>query len=108
VSEGLNNHLFYLQSIQDQGSPSHPEATQSQRKRKGTSKRKKYFTLTEDETLCSAYLNMSKDPIVGVNQSMQTYWGRITDYYNDNRKNSIERTQNSLQHRWSDIQKNTT
>jgi hypothetical protein len=51
---------------------------------------------------------MSKDPIVEVNQSMQTYWGRITDYYNDNRKNSIERTQNSLQHRWSDIRKDTT
>jgi hypothetical protein len=39
VSEGLNNRLFYLQSIQDQGTPSHPEATQSQRKRNGTSKR---------------------------------------------------------------------
>jgi hypothetical protein len=30
------------------------------------------------------------------------------DYYNENRKNVIERTQNSLQHRWFDIQKDTT
>jgi hypothetical protein len=39
---------------------------------------------------------------------MQSYWARITDYYNDNRKNEIERTQKSLQLRWSDIQKDTT
>jgi hypothetical protein len=51
---------------------------------------------------------VSKDPIVEVNQSMQFYWVRIMDYYNDNRKNVIERTQNLLQHRWFDIQKDTT
>jgi hypothetical protein len=51
---------------------------------------------------------VSKDPIVGVNQSMQSYWARITYYYYDNRNNAIERSQNSLQHRWSDIQKDAT
>jgi hypothetical protein len=39
-------------------------ATQPQRKRKGISKRNKNFTPIEDETLYSAYLNVSKDPIV--------------------------------------------
>jgi hypothetical protein len=38
---------------------------------------------------------------------MTSYWDRITDYYNENRKTPSERTKNSLQHRWSDIQKDT-
>jgi hypothetical protein len=51
---------------------------------------------------------VSKDPIVRVNQSMQSYWARITDYYIKNGKNLIERIQNSLQHRWFNIQEDTT
>jgi hypothetical protein len=52
--------------------PSAPEA-----RRKGTSKRLKNFSTKEDESLCSAYINVSKDPIVGTNQPIRSYWGRI-------------------------------
>jgi hypothetical protein len=58
-----------------------------------------------DETLCSAYLNVSKDPIVRVNQTMKCYFAIITKFYNENKKTANSRTQSSLQHRWSDIQK---
>jgi hypothetical protein len=85
--------VYFISSVpRDQDTVSHPKASQSQQKRKIIpNKCSKNFTLTEYETLCSAYLNVSKDPIVGVNQSMQSYWVRITDYYNDNRKNVIEK-----------------
>ncbi|OEL13530.1 hypothetical protein BAE44_0025451 [Dichanthelium oligosanthes] len=49
--------------------------------------RAKNFSVHEDELLCSAYLNVSKDPIIGVNQPMggigrgcagQQQWGHAT------------------------------
>jgi hypothetical protein len=57
--------------------------------------------------LCSAYLNVSKDPIVGVNQKMESYWIRITKFYNENKKTENARSLLSLQHRWADIQKDS-
>jgi hypothetical protein len=68
----------------------------------------KNFTLIEDETICSAHLNVSKDSIVGVNQTMRCYSARITEFYNKNKKTANPRTSSSLQHRWSDIQKDTS
>jgi len=58
--------------------------------------------------LCSAYLNVSKDPIVGVNQPIGSYWARITTYFLENKRTPYDRTQSSLQHRWGDIQKDTS
>jgi hypothetical protein len=66
------------------------------------------LTPTEDETICSAYLNVSKDPIVRVNQTMQCYSTRIVEFYNENKKTANPRIVSSLQHRWSDIQKETS
>jgi hypothetical protein len=68
----------------------------------------KNFTSIEDETICSPYLNMSKDPIMGVNQTMQCYSAWIADFYNESKKSANPRTSSSLQHRWSDIQKGTS
>jgi hypothetical protein len=68
----------------------------------------KNSTPIEDETICSAYLNVSKDPIVGVNQTMQCYSTRIAKFYNENKTIVNPRTSISLQHRWSDIQKDTS
>jgi hypothetical protein len=59
----------------------------------------KNFTPTEDETICSAYLNVSKDPIVEMNQTMQCYSTIITVFYNENKKAANPRTASSLQHR---------
>jgi hypothetical protein len=84
------------------------EPLPSQPHKKLGHKRTKNFTPTEDETICSAYLNVSKDPIVGVNQTMQCYSVRIAEFYNENRKTANPRIASSLQHRWYDIQKDTS
>ena len=68
-------------------------------------KRLKNFSTKEDEILCSAYLNVSKDPIVAVNQSTGSYWARITAYCEEH---NCPRSKSSLQHRWGDIQKDTS
>ncbi|XP_062213680.1 glutathione S-transferase T3-like [Phragmites australis] len=65
------------------------------RKKVTTSKRKKKakpktgrtkWTYEEDELLVSAWLNVSQDPVVGTDQSKDTYWGRIAKYFNTYRK----------------------
>jgi hypothetical protein len=47
------------------------------------------FTKEEDAVLCSAYLNISKDAIVGVNQN-------IYDYYSEHKPNGSIRSQIGL------------
>jgi hypothetical protein len=49
------------------------EDTQPKLTKKGVLRRWKNFLTLEDETLCSTYLNVSKDPIVGTNQPMKSY-----------------------------------
>ncbi|KAG2648294.1 hypothetical protein PVAP13_1NG038508 [Panicum virgatum] len=75
-------------------------------RRKGTAKRTKNFATKEDEFLCSAWINVSKDPIVGINQPIRSYWARIKAYYDEHSK--IDRSNSALQHRWADIQKDTS
>ncbi|XP_062224564.1 glutathione S-transferase T3-like [Phragmites australis] len=64
-------------------------------RKKVTSKKKKKvepktdrtkWTDEEDELLMSAWLNVSQDPVVGTDQSKETYWGRIAKYFNTYRK----------------------
>jgi hypothetical protein len=64
--------------------------------KKGVLRRWKNFLTLEDETLCSAYLNVGKDPIVGTNQPMKSYWGRIIEYFDDMKKTLGSRSQSSL------------
>jgi hemerythrin-like domain-containing protein len=71
-------------------------------------KRLKNFTTIEDEGLCSAYLNVSKDPIVGVNQPLGAYWDMIKAYIDENNKTTHSRSKSSLAHKWGDIQKDTS
>jgi hypothetical protein len=87
--------------------PKAPGGTVQARK-KGFSQRLKNFTIKEDEFLCSAYLNVSKDPIVGVNQPTGPYWSRMSAYFNEHKTTPYARSLSSLQHRWGDIQKDTS
>ena len=73
----------YIVGIYFQGSENvNPMPAKPAKPRKGGPgpKRLKNFSTKEDEILCSAYLNVSKDPIVAVNQSTGSYWARITAY----------------------------
>ncbi|XP_020272637.1 protein CLP1 homolog [Asparagus officinalis] len=46
--------------------------------------RGKAFSHKEDQVLCSAWLNVSQDPILGTNQRKETMWVRITTLYHQN------------------------
>ncbi|XP_052154887.1 glutathione S-transferase T3-like [Oryza glaberrima] len=71
-------------------------------------KRTKNFSGKEDEGLVSAWLNVSKDVVQGIEQSRCAYWKRIYDYFHANKDFTSDRSQNSLMHRWSTIQENVT
>jgi hypothetical protein len=99
-----------VEGVVGQCQPALPKALgrQSVCRGRGASKRNKNFSISEDEVLCSAYLNVSKDPIVGVNQPVGCYWSRMEQRYNEHKKTAQARTMSSLQHRWGDIQRDTS
>lgn len=68
------------------------------------SKRQKSFSKAEDLTLVDAYLEITQDPIIGVDQSRDCYWKRIDAFFHANKSEDHGRTQGSLQHRWAIIQ----
>lgn len=76
--------------------------------KKTVTRRLANYSQAEDEVLVSAYLNISKDPAIGTNQSGKSYWRRISEYYNEHTKAPTSRTQHSLEHRWGDIQRETS
>jgi hypothetical protein len=67
--------------------------------------RSKNFSEEEDLMLVSAYLNVSKDPIMGRDKKEGTFWERIWKYFNKNRTFESDRNWSSLKHRWLAIQK---
>ena len=70
---------------------------------KGT-RRSKNFHFKEDEVVCSAWLNASKDSLHGANQNRNTFWGRVHAFFEKNKKTNIVRTESSIMHRWFTIQ----
>ena len=67
------------------------------------SKRSKNFDPKEDLVVVSAWLNVSKYPVHGANQSKQTFWSRIHDYFEKNKKTFSLRSESSIMHRWMTI-----
>ncbi|KAG0552971.1 hypothetical protein BDA96_01G554700 [Sorghum bicolor] len=67
-------------------------------------KRTKNFTIHEDEQLVKSWLNVSLDPVKGVDQSRTTYWKRIHEHFHTHKDFSSDRSQGSLMNRWSGIQ----
>ncbi|RWR88465.1 glutathione S-transferase T2-like protein [Cinnamomum micranthum f. kanehirae] len=65
------------------------------------------FTVEEDILLVSAWLNISMDAIQGNEQKQKTYWIRIEEYFERERKSATRRTPNSLMNQWSLIQLGT-
>ena len=67
-------------------------------------KRAKNFNSDEDEIVCSAWLNASKDPLHGANQNRSRFWGRVLAFFNEHNRRNIPRTESSIMHRWLIIQ----
>ena len=60
------------------------------------------YTIAEDKLLCKTWLTIGMDPTTGTDQTRETYWMRMTEYFNTN-TSGIERTMRSLRSRWSGI-----
>jgi hypothetical protein len=73
---------------------------------KSSQGRSKNFREDEDKLLVSAWLNVSMDPIQGVDQTQGTFWKRIHAYFHANKNFTFEstRSESSLMNRWSRIQ----
>jgi len=84
-----------------------PRTARRKQPNKNIPRREKNYTAKEDELLCAAYINVSKDATVGCNQTIGGYWQCIYDYYHGHKDFVTERTKSSLQHRWGTIQKDT-
>ncbi|OEL25217.1 hypothetical protein BAE44_0013764 [Dichanthelium oligosanthes] len=62
------------------------------------------FVMNEDMTLCSAWLNVSLDPIASNGQRRDSFWNRIAMKYNAEKDDVYStRTVRSLQGHWKDI-----
>ncbi|PUZ70727.1 hypothetical protein GQ55_2G257400 [Panicum hallii var. hallii] len=72
---------------------------------KRVSQRGKSFSKEEDKIICSAFLNVSKDPITGTNQSNGGYYQRIHKYFVENIEGTSTRSQIAICNRWLTIQK---
>jgi len=58
---------------------------------KRNQRRTKNFTVEEDEQLVKAWLNVSLDPVKGVDQPHTTYWKRIHAYFHAHKDFSADR-----------------
>ena len=43
------------------------------------------YSIPEDVLLCEVYIEISQDPIAGVNQSGDRFWSRVGDKFNKDR-----------------------
>jgi len=70
-----------------------PVKTKSKKQAKGkkVARRGSGFSKDEDKVICSAFLNISKDPIIGVNQSSGGYYKRIHEYYKEHKPEGSDR-----------------
>ncbi|WVZ73349.1 hypothetical protein U9M48_021665 [Paspalum notatum var. saurae] len=74
-------------------------------KEKNVSQRGEAFSKEEDWIICSAFLNVSKDPVTGTNQSSGGYYQRMHVYFHENLGTQSNRSVTAIQHRWLSIQK---
>ncbi|WVZ71233.1 hypothetical protein U9M48_019845 [Paspalum notatum var. saurae] len=88
-----------------------PKPRKGSKGKKGVSKSKE-----EDWVICSAFLNVSKDPVTAyffdplskilvTNQSSGGYYQRMHDYFHENLGTQSNRSVIAIQHRWLSIQK---
>ncbi|KAE8799433.1 putative receptor protein kinase ZmPK1 [Hordeum vulgare] len=67
------------------------------------------YTTNDDKLLCNTWLQVSRDPSIGGDQSRDAYWGRMKEYFDAQNVSGIDRSERSLRSRWltinSDCQK---
>ncbi|XP_073063766.1 uncharacterized protein [Primulina eburnea] len=70
-----------------------------------SSRRGPGFSNEEDKLLVTIYLDISQNPIIGINQSNDSLWSRVAASYNEQltSPSTEHRTMRALQCRWSNI-----
>ena len=63
--------------------------------------RKVGYTMEEGISLCNTWLYVSMDPIVATDQTRNTRWCKMNEYFDERNKSGIERTDRSLRSMWS-------
>ncbi|XBJ21058.1 hypothetical protein VPH35_011778 [Triticum aestivum] len=61
------------------------------------------YSTNDDKLLCNTYLQVSRDPSIGGDQSRDAYWGRMKEYFDAHNMSGIDRSERSLRSRWSTI-----
>ncbi|XBH80776.1 hypothetical protein VPH35_106456 [Triticum aestivum] len=61
------------------------------------------YTNTDDILLCNTWLQVSRDPSVGGDQSRDAYWNRMKEHFDARNVSGIDRSNRSLRSRWSTI-----
>ncbi|KAE8772372.1 hypothetical protein D1007_55644 [Hordeum vulgare] len=61
------------------------------------------YTINDDKLLCNTWLQVSRDPSIGGDQSRDAYWGRMKEYFDAQNVSGIDRSERSLRSRWSTI-----
>jgi hypothetical protein len=64
------------------------------------------YTMAEYKLLCKTWLIIGMDPTTDTDQTRETYWMRMKEYFDANNTSRNERTMRSLQPRWSVINTN--
>ena len=57
----------------------------------------------EDILLCNTWLQVSRDPSVGGDQSRDAYWNRMKEHFDLHNKSGVDYSDRSLRSRWSRI-----
>ena len=68
-----------------------------------TSIRTSSYSIQEDVRLCQVYLDISQNPIIGINQSKDQFWARGESAYHSREFSSQPRPRRSLQTRMTTI-----
>ncbi|PNT66930.1 hypothetical protein BRADI_3g18618v3 [Brachypodium distachyon] len=75
---------------------------------KAKSTKGKNWSSDEDKVLIQAWAHTSLDALIGTDQQSSSYWGRISDYYNEHKNSSWpERNPNAINCRWNTIREQT-
>ena len=61
------------------------------------------YTTNDDKLLCNTWLQVSRDPSVGGDQSRDAYSGRMKEHFDAQNMSGIDRSERSLRSRWSTI-----
>ncbi|KAE8814119.1 putative receptor protein kinase ZmPK1 [Hordeum vulgare] len=61
------------------------------------------YTTNDDKLLCNTWLQVSRDPSIGGDQSRDAYWRRMKEYFDAQNVSGIDHSERSLRSRWSTI-----